>query len=360
MSKISWWRTSFGAEEISKITESIQNECVSQGRVTVEFEQRLSEYLEVEHVVTVSSGSTALLLAAMAIGIKYEDEVIVTNRTWIATAHAIHLIGGKVVLVDVEADRPIIDSSLIEQAITPRTKAIIPVHMNGRSADMKAINRIAKKHKLYVIEDAAQAIGSCNRNGQLGTQSDIGCFSLSVAKTIATGQGGFAVTNNAELASRMRSLRTHGVGDVKEFDKWSMPGFNFRFTDVLASIGIEQLKRLPERIKHLKELYNMYDEGLKDTKFRIIPVNLDQGEVPVYNEFLVENRGALIKRLERADIQALPFVPNLDKAHYLPQIKYNFPNSIKYGINGITLPSGPTQKKVDVEFVINRIKCMKN
>ena len=145
MSQISWWRTTFVEDEIEHIVASFRNECVSQGQVTEEFEQKLSEFFEIEHVVAVSSGSAALMMSLMSIGVQPGDEVILPNRTWIATAHAVHLLGGKVVLVDVEPDRPIMDVTLIEQAVTSNTKAVIPVHMNGRSVDMRAIRTIAEK-----------------------------------------------------------------------------------------------------------------------------------------------------------------------------------------------------------------------
>ena len=356
--EISWWRTTFGEEEITRIAESIRCECISQGRVTVEFEQKLSEFLEVEHVVAVSSGSTALLLALMTVGVRPGDEVILPNRTWIATAHAPLLLGARVVLVDVEPNRPIIDASQIEKHITENTKAIIPVHMNGRAADMHRINAIAKKHGIYVIEDAAQAIGCRNEDGCLGTQSEIGCFSLSVGKTISTGQGGFAVTSNKDLAYKMRAIRTHGVENVIDPEEWVMPGFNFRFTDVQASIGIEQLKRLPKRIQRMKELYSIYADGLQDSPFRLIPVNLNKGEVPLYNEYLVDHRGQWIKRLETLGIQTRPFYPDMDKASYLPQISHNFPNSRKYGSQGVYLPSGPEQNITDIKVVIDSINSL--
>lgn len=354
--QINWWRTSFGEEEIRRVAESIRTECVSQGKVTREFEQKLEDFLQVRHVVAVASGSVALLSALMAIEIKPGDEVIVPNRTWIATAHAVKLLGAKVIPVDVEVDRPIIDANQVSHAITSRTRAIIPVHMNGRSADMRQIREIAKQNHLFVIEDAAQAIASKNADGFLGTQSDIGCFSLSVAKTIATGQGGFAVTNNDSLAEKLRSIRTHGVENVKDPGKWVMAGFNFRFTDVLASIGIEQLKRLPERVEHLRELYHVYETGLKDSPFEIIPVNIDNGEVPVYNEFLVDNRKYWINKLEQSGIETRPFYPDIDKADYLEVNSSNYPNSRKYGLNGIYLPSGPSQSISNLMIVVSEIK----
>jgi perosamine synthetase len=353
--KISWWRTSFGEEEIQRISESIRNECISQGKVTARFEQKLSEFLEVEYVVAVSSGSTALLLALMTMGVKPGDEVIVPNRTWISTAHAVHLLGAKVILVDVEADRPIIDAKQIEKQITNKTKGIIPVHMNGRSADMNNIRDIAKRNSLFVIEDAAQAISSSNADGYLGTQSDIGCFSFSMAKTISTGQGGIAVTNNSDLATRMRAIRTHGVENVKDPENWIMPGFNFRITDIQASIGIEQLKRLPGRVSHLRDLYLAYEKGLQSSDFKIIPVDLESGEIPVYNEFLVEGRSQWIKQLGQIGIETRPFYPDMDKAYYLTKKDQNFPNSKKYGLNGIYLPSGPAQQLDNVLSCVDSI-----
>lgn len=351
-----WWSTSFGEEEIEHIARSIRAGCISQGKVTAEFEKKLSEFLEVDHVVAVSNGSSALVIALMAIGIKPGDEVIVPNRTWIATGHAVQLLGAKVVLVDVEPDRPLIDTTQIEEAITVNTKAIIPVHLNGRSAKMRAIMKIAARHNIAVIEDAAQALASRNADGYLGTQSDIGCFSLSVAKTISTGQGGFAVTNNKDLAKRIQSIRTHGIENVKDPKKWLMQGFNFRFTDVLASIGIEQLKRLPERVSYLKELYSIYEEGLQDTAFQLIPVNLELKEVPIYNEFLVKHRTSWIQRLDQTGIETRPLYPDLANASYLNPTSQSFPNSKKYGLKGICLPSGPSQKSEAVRDVIDWIK----
>ncbi|WP_045212436.1 DegT/DnrJ/EryC1/StrS family aminotransferase [Desulfonatronovibrio magnus] len=356
INRIPWWRTTFGEEEIEHVAASMRRECVSQGPITVEFENQLGRALEVKHVIATSSGSAALLMALMGLGITVGDEVILPNRTWIATAHAVHLLGAKVVLVDVEPHRPIMDTSLIENAITSRTKAIIPVHMNGRSADMQHIQTIARKHQLHVVEDAAQAFGSRNGDGYLGTQSDIGCFSLSVAKTIATGQGGFCVTQNPDIAQRLRAIRTHGVENVTAPNQWTMPGFNFRFTDVLASIGIEQLKRLPEKIERLLTIYAMYEEGLKRSCFQIIPVNIDAGEIPVYNEFLVNDRQFWIKKLDKQGIETRPFYPDINTAHYFNTSHSKFKNSKNFSNNGIYLPSGPSQQDDNIEMVL---KCIK-
>ena len=355
MNKISWWRTNFGDDEIEHVVHSMRNKNISQGPVTKEFEKSLSDYLEIKHVIAVSNGSSAILIALMAVGIQPGDEVIIPNRTWIATAHAVHLLGAKVIIVDTEENRPIIDASLIEEKVNSKTKAIIPVHMNGRSCDMSKIKEIANKYNLFVIEDAAQAIASRNSYGYLGTQSDIGCFSLSVAKTISTGQGGFAVTDDDLLANKIRAIRTHGVENVKEPKEWLMPGFNFRFTDISASIGIEQVKKLPERIKNLRHIYEVYERNLKDSPFQIIPVDLKSGEIPVYNEYLVNNREIWIEKLSNNGIETRTYYPAINSASYLGQSKERYINSELYSRNGIYLPSGPDQSLSSIQETIKTI-----
>ena len=170
------------------------------------FEQAFASYIGVKHAVSLPSCTSGLHLALAALGIGPGDEVIVPNRTWIATAHAPFLLGATVKLVDVEVDRPIINAKLIEQAITEKTRAIIPVHLCGRSADMRSINDIAQRHNLTVIEDTAQALGSRNADGFLGTFSDIGCFSLGVSKLISTGQGGVVVTRDQNTYEKLKLM----------------------------------------------------------------------------------------------------------------------------------------------------------
>lgn len=352
--EISWWRTSFGEEEASQIVSAIEHEHISQGAVTAEFERQLAIVLNVPYVVATTSGSMALLMALWAVGIGSGDEVIVPNRTWIATAHAPLLLGAKVVLVDVEEERPIMDVTQIESVITPRTKAIVPVHLNGRSVNMHEVQRIAKKHGLAVIEDAAQALGSRNEDGLLGTQSDMGCFSLSVAKIIATGQGGFIVTRDESLYRKLVAMRTHGVGDIVNAN-WTQPGFNFRFTDILASIGLVQLKRFSERIEKVKAIYMRYSEAMSDLPFlKFIHVNIEAGEIPIYIEVLCSERDRLIQFLAERGIQTRPFYPDLNLAPYFKNTG-QFPCSEVFGAQGLFLPSGPEQPLENVDYVIQAL-----
>jgi len=358
MNKVSWWRTNFGDEEVHRIAESIQHEYISQGPVTAEFERAVSEVLGIPYVVATTSGSMAILMALIAAGVGPGDEVIVPNRTWIATAHAPLLLGAKVVLVDVEPERPIMDVTQLEQKITPQTKAIIPVHLNGRAVLMDEVNRIAARHRLRVIEDAAQAFCSRNIAGVLGGQSFAGCFSLSVAKLISTGQGGFVVTGNRQTYERLKMMRTHGVSDVVNASYTDM-GFNFRFTDIQASIGIAQLARLPEQIARVKAIYARYAAAMNEFSFlKFIPVDIQAGEIPIYIEVLCSERDKLVQFLANHGIQTRPFYPDLNLAGYL-KCSGEFPHSKIFGEQGLFLPCGPAQPLENVDRVITVLQRYK-
>ena len=355
--QITWWRTTFGDEEVKTLAESVAQEHISQGAVTELLESHLAKALDIPYVVATQTGSAALALAVMALGIGHDDEVIVPNRTWIASAHAVVLVGAKVVLVDVLEDIPIIDVSQIEQNITPRTKAILPVHLDGRSADMETIRSIAEDRGLIVIEDACQALFSRNSDGFLGTQSDAGCFSLGVTKLISTGQGGIVVTKNEETYEKLKLVRNHGVVD-NFTDTWNQMGFNFKFTDLLASFGLAQLLRVPERLSHLQSIYATYDSALAeldDPMLKLIPVDVSDGEVPLYIEALCSERANLIEYLNSRGIQARPFPPSLHRSKYLDNAG-DFPRSRLFAEQGIYLPCGPEQPIENVKRVISELR----
>lgn len=355
MGKIQWWKTNFGESEIKNISDSVRKGCISQGPVTAEFEKALSKMLDVPYVTATTSGSMAMLMALIAAGIKPGDEVMVPNRTWIATAHAPFLLGAKVVLVDVEPDRPVMDVDKLEKKITKRTKAIIVVHLNGRSVAMESVRRLASSHRIALIEDAAQAFLSKNADGFLGTQSDMGCYSLAVTKLISTGQGGFVVTKDKALCERLKSMRSHGVSDLVNVS-YTEPGFNFRFTDVLASIGLAQIEEIPERIKRVKAIYKTYEKGVKNLPFlKFLPVDTEKGEIPIYAEVLCQRREELMKFLNDKGIQTRPFYPDLNLAPYLRD-KHSYPRSEVFGREGLFLPCGPGQSPDDIEYVIESLK----
>lgn len=352
---IGWWRTSFGERVIQRVSKTIADEHLSLGPVTEEFENRLAKALGVPYVVATTSGSTAILMALMALGIKRGDEVIVPNRTWIATVNAPLMLGAKVVLVDVLPDIPIMDVAQIKKKITSRTKAIIPVPLNGRAVNMDEIWGIARKHGLLVVEDASQALFSKQAGQYMGTQSDAGCFSLSIAKLLPTGQGGFVVTTNKTTYKNLKRIRTHGVDDVINCTFHQM-GFNFRFTDVQSSVGLVQLDRVPKRILQHNKIYSIYEEGIKDLPFlKLIPVDIAKGEVPIYIEVLCKDRERLVSFLASHDIQTRPFYPCLNSAIYL-NARGKFPNADVFGKQGLVLPCGPEQSLGNIDRVIKALR----
>ena len=355
MAQISWWRTNFGADEAAGVSEALAGERISQGPVTAALEEELAQALEVRHALVTTSGSAALALAFYAMGVGPGDEVIVPNRTWIATAHAVLLTGAKVVLADTLPGLPVLDAAEVRAKITPRTKAVVPVHLNGRSVDMDALFGLAREHGLKVVEDACQALFSRNRSGFLGTQSDAGCFSLGVTKLIATGQGGVVVTNDSETYARLKLLRNHGVVD-NFTDAWGGFGFNFKFTDLLAAIGRVQLSRAAEKIGHVHEVYARYREGLNELPFlALVPVCVPDGELPLYVEVLCSERQQLIEHLSRSGIQARPLPPSLHTSPYLGN-EGEFPNSLPFAENGMYLPCGPSQPLENVALVLEALR----
>jgi len=269
------------------------------------------------------------------------------------------LLGAKVILCDVEAEKPVLSIPDAIRRITPKTKAIIPVSMNGRGCNLSDLRKHLKGKKICIIEDSAQAFGSKSEGTFIGTQGDVGCFSLSVAKIFSSGQGGFVVTRSEGLARGLRNGRTHGVEHVEDPKEWPQAGFNFRLTDMQAALAKTQLDLVPERIEHLNLIYSLYLEGLKEIPtVNVIPVDISVGEVPVYNEVLVKNRQAFMSFLEEHNIGTRAFYPNLNRAAYLdPRPSLHFPNSLPYEACGVYLPSGPGQSVDEINSVVERIRA---
>ena len=355
MEKIDYWKIKFGEDEIDKISQSIRNTNISQGKVSEELENRICELLNIKYCLTTLNGSAAILMALIALGIKPGYEVIVPNRTWISTAHAPMILGAIPVPVDVLEDKPIIDTTKIREKITEKTKAIIPVHLDGRDSNMDEINKIAKENNLAVIEDACQSFLSRTKDNQyLGTLSDIGCLSFSITKLFSTAQGGALVTNNEELYNKLKLIRNNGTRSALT-PEYSTLGSNFKFNDILASIGLVQLSQPKQRVEHVKSIYNKYKEATdKLDCIKIIPVNLPN-EIPMYVEVLCKNREKLVNFLNSKNIYPRLFLPNVNSAPHIKRIG-NFPNSDNFEKNGLFLPCGPALEIENVDKVINYLK----
>lgn len=352
---IHWWRTEFGEPAIAAVADAIRKERVGQGQLTKEFEDAFAGCLGMKHALVVTSGSVALYLALLAKDIKPGDEVIVPDRTWVASAHAPYMLGAKPVLVDVVPDIPSMDLSQLEQAISPRTKAIMPVHLNGRGCNMQVVTSLAKKYNLVVIEDACQALFSKHVDGAyMGTTGEAGCFSLGTTKLISSGQGGVIVTNNSEYFERLKLVKNHGV--VDQFtDRWNQFGFNFKFTDFQAAMVHQQLSTVDARLKHLRAIHAKYADGLRDSKtLNLIPFK-SSNELPLYVDAEIDNREKFISYMQSNHIQCRPFPPSLHTCGYLNS-GGSFPNSTRFHQRGLYLPSGPTQSLQKIDRVIEVIQ----
>jgi len=356
--EIPYWRTELRSEERDAAAGAVEQGALSMGRITASFEDELAEFFGVPYAVCTTSGSSALFLACGGLGLGPGDEVILPNRTFVATAHAVMLTGAKVRLVDVRPDCTIIDEDRIAAAITPRTRAICAVHLNGNNADMDRIRALARKEGLFVFEDAAQAFASRSRQGYLGTQSDAGCFSLGVTKLITTGQGGVVLAHSPEMAERLRRFRSHGVFDTYDA-RYERFGFNLKYTDIQASIGRVQLGRVAEKIARHKLVHAQYVEGLAGLPhLRMLEVDLAAGNVPLWAEALVADRENAIRLLGERGIQVRPFLPNLSEATHLDARDEDFPNSRPFAKHGIFLPSGPDLPPQAVERTIDAVRAL--
>jgi len=316
------------------------------GKEVIEFEKEFGEYIGVKHAISVGNGTDALVLALMACGIGKGDEVITTPFTFFSTAESISLVGATPVFVDVEKETYNIDPLKIEEKITEKTKAIMPVHIFGQSAKMDEIMAIAKKHNLKVIEDAAQAVGSEYKGTKTGAIGDVGCFSFFPTKNLGcAGDGGIITTSDDNIAIIARALRTHGSGEngqkaynllnkVSEEIKTSeghddtvynplkyynyLIGFNTRLDAVQAAILRVKLPNIDNWNQKRRENAKLYDEKLKDTALTL-PVSIPESK-SVYNMYVMqsENREEMINKLKEKGISTGVYYPvpiHLQKAY---------------------------------------------
>ncbi|MGJ0483993.1 MAG: DegT/DnrJ/EryC1/StrS family aminotransferase [Methylomicrobium sp.] len=278
-----------GENEAEAARRVILSGWTSQGPEVAAFEKEFAEYVGAPYACAVSSCTTALHLALLAVGVQPGDEVITVSHSYIATANSIRYCGAKPVFVDIEPTTFNIDPKLIESAVTERTRAILCVHQIGMPCDLAAILEIARRYSLFVVEDAACAIGSeIFWKGQwekIGKpQADVACFSFHPRKVISTGDGGMLTTSNPEWDAKFRLLRQHGMSvpdTVRHgasqviFESYPVVGFNFRMTDIQAAVGREQLKRLPEIVKKRRDLAERYKTLLSDIPGLGLPVEPD-------------------------------------------------------------------------------------
>jgi len=348
--------------ELVYVTDCIVSGWISSsGKYVKKFESLVAESCNTKFGISTTSGTTALHLALVAAGIGRGDEVIMPTLTFIATASAVHHAGARPVLVDVDKTTMCIDPELISGAISSRTKAVIPVHLYGHPANMDKIKEIAERHRLWVIEDAAEAQGSLFNGSPAGSLGHMGVFSFYGNKTITTGEGGMIVTNNSDLADKMRLFRDHGMDPQQRY--WHpVVGFNYRMTNLQAAVGVGQMEKYDAIVQRKKEIAETYRKHLKDSSNIILPIQESWAEHSywLYTILIDKPGGAalrneVINQLKRENIEARPtFIP----LHRQPPFKENkiFPMSDYIADNGISLPSFFALKDSDIQRISSIVK----
>lgn len=341
-------------EEIEKVLDSTS---FIMGKSVKELESSLANYTKSKHAIACSSGTDALMLALMALDIKPNDEVITTPFTFISTAEVIALLGAKPVFVDIDEKTYNIDATKIEQAITSKTKAIMPVSLYGQCADMDAINSIGKKHNIPVIEDAAQSFGATQNGKKSCALSDIGCTSFFPSKPLGCyGDGGAIFTDDEDLANKFRMILNHGQ---KERYKHDVIGINGRLDTIQAAILHVKLEYFNEEVKKREAVGARYSELLKDV---VITPTIMKNNTHVYAQYTIlsENRDALMKKLNDSGIPTAVHYPiplHLQKAFgYLDYKEGDFPISEQVASKVLSLPMSPYLSEKQQDMVVEAIR----
>lgn len=344
-----------GQEELDEVTEVLKSTFVTEGKKTAEFEKKFAEMTGARYAIAVCNGTMGLFMALKALGIGSGAEVIIPDFTFIATVNSVIMAQATPKIVDVDRKTFNLDPAKTEEHISNKTKAIMPVHIYGQAADMDETIRMAKKHNLFVIEDAAQGVGVRFNGVHVGTIGDIGVFSLYGNKTITTGEGGVITTNDKEFTKRCLQLKNHGRTTKGTFTHESV-GFNFCFTDLQAAIGLAQLDKLDSIIENKKRILETYREKLSNIDGITFPM-IDRRCENVYwfSNILLDNPEALSRYLQKEGIETRRFFYPM---HMQPcyKIEGAFPVSEELYNKGLSLPSSAFLKEQEIDFICDKIR----
>lgn len=354
-----------GEQEEVYVVDAVRSGWISSlGMYVTRFEQEFADFCGVAHGVSVCNGTAALHLALHALGIGPGDQVIVPALTFVASANAVAYTGAEPVFADVDPVTWCMDVADAARLITPRTRAIIPVHLYGHPADMDAVNELAAAHDLLVIEDAAEAHGAAIRGRRVGGLGTIGAFSFYANKTVTTGEGGMLTTDDEELAARCRLLRDHAMPPQRRY--WHDEiGFNYRMTNLQAAVGVAQLERIHEFIARKRRIAAWYRAELEDVPGITLPVEAP-GCTNIFWMFsiLVDepfplNRDALILALREHGVDSRPFFHPMD---VLPPYRSETPRPIALSLSqrGLNLPSSPRLSQEQVVYICNVIRRLQS
>lgn len=357
--------------DIKAVVDVLQSDYLTTGPKVAEFEKRVADYVGARYAVAVSNGTAALHIACLAAGISEGDEVITTPITFAASSNCVLYCGGMPIFADIDPLTYNIAPEQIEEKITDRTKAIIPVHYTGQPCDMDSVVEIAKKHNLIVIEDAAHALGAEYKGKKIGSLSDMTCFSFHPVKPITTGEGGMVVTNDEELYKKLVLYRSHGITRDTEWmlnneGPWYYEqialGYNYRITDISCALGISQMNKLDSFLSRRREIAERYDRAFAGIEGLQLPVQA-QGSVSGWHLYMIQvlnqDRGEAFAKLRESGIGV--------NVHYIPVYKHpyyqqngyadcNCPNAEAFYRRAISLPIFPGLTEEQQDYVIKQIK----
>lgn len=351
---------------IAYVTQALKSGWVSgEGPYVKRFEKQFARFIGVKHAITTTSGTAALHLALSALGLGPGDEVIIPAFTMIATAFAVVYTGAKPVLVDADPKTWNMDITRIEEKITHRTRAIVPVHIYGHPVDMQPLMTIAKKYKLLVIEDAAEALGALYRGKMCGTFGHLGCFSFYANKTITTGEGGMVVTNSAKLAQKIRRLKNLSHSPSKRF-LHDYIGFTYRMTNMQAALGLSQLEIIKTLIAKKRRVASIYERGLHSLPELSLPFEKSWAKSVYWVYGLLVNptsgitRDYLRERLKKSGIDTREFfIPMHEQPVFTKMGLFKneqYPIAQDLSRRGLYVPSGPNISQSEIKRVCREIQ----
>ncbi len=350
-----------GEEEIEAVVKVMRygplTNALGAGPMVTKFEKKFAEFAGVKHAISVNTGTAALHSAVVAAGVRQGDEVILPSFTFVATAEAVVMAGGKPVFVDIDPETYNLSSGEIEKNVTKKTKAILPVDLYGFSVDSTPIRRIADKHSLAIVEDAAQAHGATYAGKPVGTLADVACWSLYASKNITTGEGGIITTKSNEIAENVRLIRSHG-----EKEKYAsvMLGFNYRMSEIQAAIGLVQLAKLPIFVAKRRENAKRLTERLKSSDRLELPKELDERQHSwhLYTARLKNatrnERNKILKELKKRGIDAVAYYTN--PIHLMPFYRETYgerrlPETVKAASQVFSLPIHPSVTETQIDYI---------
>ncbi len=368
---LSWaemWRLpvmepTLGGNELKYVSDCITSNWISsQGSYVRAFENEFANYSGSKCALTTTSGTTALHLALVALGIGAGDEVIVPDLTFGASANVVLHTGAKPVFVDVHPGHWTLDPDLLKAALTPRTKAVMPVHLYGHPCDMDPIMDFAHKHGLFVVEDCAEALGARYMGQLVGTFGDVGCFSFFSNKVITTGEGGMVTTRDQQLYEKMMLLRDHGMRKNRRY--WhELAGFNYRMTNLQAAVGLAQLEQIDSFLTARRKVAEQYSRCLSGVDGITLSPEMDWAKniYWLYSILIDEavtgvTRDELIHLLEAEGVETRPFFYPLHSQPPFPDCDAEFPVADRLAVKGISLPSSITLNSDEIERVCGCIR----